>query len=150
MVLASTPTGHTFLQHSGLSAALWFWFWFLRISLMLWLRLTRNSLCSPNYPWACGNSSSLASLVLLSVLHRDISMAPQSMGISVQRRRKKCWGLAVTAPRAMLFSALSLHLANGSRQGYAEGLSLATLSSGLWQYLVNTCPLALPNGDVSL
>ena len=50
-------------------------------------------------------------------------------------------------PRAMLFSALSLHLANGSRQGYAEGVSLATLSSGLWQYLVNTCALALPNGE---
>lgn len=65
-------------------------------------------------------------------------MAPQSMGVSVQRRRKKFWGLAMTTPRAMLFSALSLHLANGSRQGYAEGVSLATLSSGLWQYLANT------------
>lgn len=70
-------------------------------------------------------------------------MAPQSMGISVQRRRKKCWGLAEMTPRAMLFSALSLHLANWSKQGYAEGVSLATLSSGLWQYLVNTCQMGM-------
>lgn len=69
------------------------------------------------------------------------------MSISVQRRRKKLLGLAEMTLRAMLLGPVT---ALGSTQGYTEVESWANLSSGLWQYLVKTCPLALPNGNVSL